>query len=259
MKPLVQKARVLENRRAGDDYVILETEVEKSLECMPGQFAMLHGDWSCDPLWSRAFSLLTGGSKPSFLIKTVGRGTRRLAAMNPGEEITMTAPLGNGFSIPGNDLMPVLVAGGTGAAPLCFLAEILFSQGRREQTRFLYGGRSCSDLPLRDRVPGGLNLVCTTDDASEGEGGPVTLPLERVLNDSPASKVFACGPVPMLAETAKIASSHGVSCEISFETVMACGIGLCMGCAVPSPEGGYIHLCHEGPVIDAQKLDWDRL
>jgi dihydroorotate dehydrogenase electron transfer subunit len=72
--------------------------------------------------------------------------------------------------------------------------------------------------------------------------------------------VYACGPEPMMAAVAAIAAARGVPCEVSLETPMACGYGVCLGCPVPrsAASGGYLYACTEGPCVDAASIDWSR-
>jgi len=105
----------------------------------------------------------------------------------------------------------------------------------------------------------GLSPQTATEDGSLGEKGLVTGALERELVRNPAGpadRVYACGPMPMLRAVAEIASRHGRACEVSIETLMACGVGACLGCAIKDGhhEHGYGHVCIDGPVFEASRL-----
>jgi dihydroorotate dehydrogenase electron transfer subunit len=100
-------------------------------------------------------------------------------------------------------------------------------------------------------------VVLTTDDGSCGEQCLVTSPLEAAVRAEPPDIVLACGPKPMLACIQGIARSHGVACQLSIETMMACGMGACLGCAVPGRKdpSRFLHACLDGPVFDSEDLD----
>ncbi|OQX00828.1 MAG: hypothetical protein BWK80_61180, partial [Desulfobacteraceae bacterium IS3] len=84
-----------------------------------------------------------------------------------------------------------------------------------------------------------------------GEKGLITEPLERAILQQKPDMIYACGPVAMLRETARIAEKHAICCQISIETMMACGMGACLGCVVHSKEhpDTYFHACKDGPVF----------
>ena len=70
--------------------------------------------------------------------------------------------------------------------------------------------------------------------------------------------IYACGPKGMLAEVSRIAREHSISCHVSMEERMACGLGVCMGCSVPMKAGGYKLACKKGPVFDSREIEWER-
>jgi dihydroorotate dehydrogenase electron transfer subunit len=165
-------------------------------------------------------------------------------------------PLGNCFSIidPSFDTA-ILVSGGIGTAPMLFLERQLAAQGVTSIN--FVGGRTSSDL-LTECLS---NCHTATDDGSSGFRGTVVDLLAHeigVLEKKGRLKVFACGPNPMLKAVAAFSRKNGIPCEVSLESVMGCGIGICYGCSVevhhPDGNTGTILLCREGPVIDAERL-----
>ena len=94
-----------------------------------------------------------------------------------------------------------------------------------------------------------------TDDGSLGYHGFVTGLLPELA--AAASRVYACGPMPMMAAVARFCGSR-LPCEVSLESRMACGLGACLGCAVPAPDrpGAYRHVCKDGPVFPANEVLW---
>jgi dihydroorotate dehydrogenase electron transfer subunit len=241
----------------GAAYHVLTFDAEQPLEVAAGQFAMVRGAaWGDAPLLPRPMSLLTGGHRPSILIKVVGEGTRRFAHASGGEPFDLLAPLGVPWSACPADRTPLLVAGGVGVAPLVFLARQLAD--RKPLT--LYGGRTIDDLPLHEELAGLGELRVTTEDGSRGTRGRVTIALEVALDEMAKAgkppKIYCCGPDRMMAAVAAICAQRSVDCEVSLETPMACGYGVCLGCPVKKSAGGYLYACTEGPCIAAERIDW---
>ncbi len=234
------------------EYALLRFSGKQPVTGKPGQFLMVRGDWGTDPILPRAFSLVEVGNKGAILVREVGKGTKKLREMRPGDELGVLGPGGQGFSVPQAGSRPVLVAGGVGVAPLVFLAEQLASEGVRPI--FIYGARSSQDLPLRSRAAQAGDMIITTEDGSSGEQGMVTGPLQRILEGSEQVQLFSCGPEPMLKAVALLAKRAGVSCEIALESPMACGMGTCKGCAVPGADGNYRYVCCDGPVFNSAEI-----
>ena len=217
----------------------------------PGQFAMLALDPSgarCDPLLPRPMAVFRGsGERLEFRFEVVGRGTRLLAELRAGEMLGVVGPLGNGFPEP--EGRPLLVGGGTGIASLYEFADA------HAEARVLLGGRTREailGLAEFEALPARLDV--TTEDGSLGHPGRVTDLLAPVAGD----ELFACGPTPMMRRVAELARAAGVPCWVSLESQMACGFGVCLGCAVPT-AGRYGYVCSDGPIFDAAALDWDGL
>lgn len=260
--------RVLLHRRdaIGSAYHVLTFESERPIDVAAGQFAMVRSEtWGHSPLLPRPMSLLTGGPEPSILIKVVGEGTRRMAVASRGEPFFLLAPLGRPWAPAPRDRRPVLVAGGVGVAPLLFLARELAardSAARESAARplVLYGGRTANDLPLCEELEAVAEVRVATEDGSRGAAGRVTVLLDAALEEARVSgallKVYTCGPHRMMAAVAATSEARGVPCEVSLETPMGCGYGVCLGCPVPRASGGFLYACTEGPCIDAAAIDW---
>ena len=227
-----------------------------------GQFYMLAGAerWGgADgrPYLPRAFSVALaepgeGGVRLDFLVDPVGPGGERLAALEPGEGLWLTGPLGRPFSSPGEIdsglAGAILVGGGVGVAPLAILRRELIGAGVPSRTLLGYrdrehaGGQElfdCSELRL------------ASEDGHAGHRGYVTDLLAVLLegDDAPSAAVYACGPPAMLEAVRQMCAARGVVAELAMETPMACGFGACFGCSVPLVEGGYMRLCVDGPVV----------
>jgi dihydroorotate dehydrogenase electron transfer subunit len=231
----------------------------------PGQFVMLGFPGSIDPLLHRPFSLhrlITSGGRfdgIELLYKTVGPATRRLSRLKAGEAVTLLGPLGNAFQVASGVRRIYLAAGGVGVAPMVFLAEWLQAlRPKAPACRLFLGGRSEEDLLCRvDFERLGIPVVLTTDDGSCGDQCLVTNPLEEAIRRDPPDLVLACGPEAMLACVFGIVRPRRIACQVSIETMMACGIGACLGCAVRGRRDGsrYLHACLDGPVFDAEEIE----
>ena len=250
-------AEVQENRQLGAGYFILRLGGCQSLaEARPGQFVMLRGDWERDPLLPRAFSLMSVGpdGRAEILAKTVGRGTALLERAAPGERVSVLGPLGSSFPAPSVEVTDLLVAGGVGLPPLYMQAAWAAARQLVQRSEMLYGGRGSADLVLLDEMRAfGVPLYLTTEDGSVGRAGRVTVELEARLahyQDRPV-RILACGPNAMLWAVARIARDRRIPCFISLEEQMACGIGVCLGCAVPARSRPFRYVCSNGPVFDA--------
>lgn len=243
---------------------------------VPGQFLMLRVAGREEPILGRAFALYDtvqdDANQPSavdIVYLVVGKMTSLMAECQAGDKLDVWGPLGNGFSAEPVDHL-IMVAGGIGQTPMLALGQEFAGKkdyGRgvspAEQVTLCYGVRTKELLAgEEDFRRGGIYLRISSDDGSVGHHGLVTDLLEEALDKSTGTKVrvACCGPEPMMEAVAKIAIARGVPCEVSLETPMACGIGICFSCVVkveqPDGEWDYKRTCVEGPVFDAEKIVW---
>jgi dihydroorotate dehydrogenase electron transfer subunit len=240
----------------------------------PGQFLMLRLPGTTDPLLGRPFALydtvLDKAGEPvglDVVYLVIGKLTRLLAELTAGDKVEAWGPLGNGFpSLSGLDHIG-LVAGGIGQTPfLAYVRELLGTRGyggqpprRRVKKVSLYYGVRTADLAagVKDFQDAGAEVHLASDDGSVGFRGFVTQLLQE---DVRPDHLVGCGPEPMLHVLADLARSWSVPCQVSLETPMACGVGICFSCVTPvqTPEGfDYRRVCVEGPVFDAASLAWN--
>jgi dihydroorotate dehydrogenase electron transfer subunit len=269
--PTQFRARVEDNRALTGGYFVLTMQTQDAgatplADVTPGQFVMLRpAAWDRDLLNPRAFSVLDADASGRFsvLLKAYGRGTTSMKAMSPGECVTVTGPLGRGFASPTADgPTQLLVAGGVGLPPLHLHARRAVAAGLGGKLRMLYGGRDRDDLVLLDSLRAwGIETDLATEDGSVGERGFVTVALARRIEaaarDGQAIEILSCGPTPMLRAVRTLALSHHVTAWLCLEEQMACGFGVCLGCAVPvyGPKP-YRYCCTDGPVFDAREIRW---
>ena len=195
------------------------------------------------------------------LYESIGKGTRALSARKPGEALDIIGPLGNGFNLERQGAS-ILVAGGIGAAPLLMLAEELVRNRKLKIGKnilVLLGARSKNDiLGEKEFKKAGCKVKIVTDDGSKGHKGFVSALLQKILttNDKRPTTIYACGPKAMLKEVAGIAGKNKIPCQLLLEEYMACGVGVCLGCAVMT-KSGYKMVCKDGPVFEASEVIWE--
>jgi len=219
----------------------------------PGQFVMVRcGEES---LLRRPLSIhqVDGKDKLAILFNVVGKGTEWLAQCKVGDSLDILGSLGNSFSINPASKNLLLVAGGIGIAPLCFLAQESLTKEHR--VTLLYGTANVNRYPLH-LLPPDLELVSSTEDGSLGNEGRVTDLLPDFIDR--ADQIFACGPLPMYKAMAQMPELKNKPVQISLEVRMGCGLGICYGCTVKTKQG-LKQVCRDGPVFELDDILWDEL
>lgn len=261
---LEQTVEIVANDRDTDQYhrlVVKAPDIAPLIQ--PGQFAHVRILPLREALLRRPFSIFQVESGTfSILYKTVGKGTGMLARMRPGEELSVIAPLGHGFTVPSPEgETPLLVAGGYGMAALYLLAQ----RSPQKGIVFVGGRRRVDILCEKEFTALGWDVRPVTEDGSHGEKGLVTQPLIAALRTPHAAlrtwKLFACGPTLMLQAVGRIAAEFKVPAELSMDEHMCCGVGVCLTCVIPvkAADGWeYQRTCTEGPVFDAKDVVWEQ-
>ena len=232
----------------------------------PGQFVMVRPNGGDRPFLPRPFSIHRINRENGtldLLYKVIGPGTRRMSGLNAGDGLAMTGPLGSGFRIEQEFENIAIIGGGIGLAPLVFLADVLAAEPPAPpRAEVFIGAATADEILCRDEFSDlKMDVHIATDDGSAGHHGFVTKLFEIKTEQTYPDMIFACGPPAMLRATAQIASSRNIPCQISIETIMACGIGACLGCAV-KPAGNtshYLHACRQGPVFFSSEIDINSL
>lgn len=249
---------------------------EIAKHALPGQFLMVRLPDCNDPLLGRPLALydtvVDAQGTPvglDLVYLVVGRMTRRLALLPTGAPLEIWGPLGNGFPPTPTEHL-VMAAGGIGQTPFLALAREYAGLRRygspprttppAKKITLCYGTKSADFLAgVEDFRALGIDVVLSTEDGSAGHRGLVTELVRRVVEDSPLPcRIVCCGPEPMMEATAHLAGQLGVPCQLSLESPMACGIGVCFSCVakVRQSDGtwDYRRTCIEGPVFDAQDI-----
>jgi dihydroorotate dehydrogenase electron transfer subunit len=277
MSPVRELCEVLERRRTGAYQALTLVAPRIAEDARPGQFVhVLAGEDRSFPL-RRPFSIHRV-ERPGAALGTVeivfdvvGAGTRALARLRPHDVVDVLGPLGRAFTPPQEPAGCLLVGGGYGTAPLFFLATEL--RVRRCRVDFLVGAATAGRLlDAMEAKRLGHSLTVTTDDGSAGRRGLVTDPLPDLLARTGAARLYACGPMPMLAAVSRVAAAAGVPCQVAVEEQMACGTGICFSCVLPvgggsgpseqGAEPGATRMarsCLEGPVFDGAAIAWAEL
>ena len=264
MSAVRELCEVVERRRVGEYQALTLAAPRIAEAARPGQFVhLLAGDDRSFPL-RRPFSIWRAGpGVVEVVFDVVGAGTRAMARLRAGDLVDLLGPLGRGFEPPREPAGCLLAGGGYGAAPLYFLAGELRARGCRVD--LVIGAATAARLlDAAGAARLGHGLTVTTDDGSAGRRGLVTDPLPELLARTGATRVYACGPMPMLAAVSRLAAAAGVPCQVAVEEQMACGTGICFSCVLPvGGEAGeptrMARSCLEGPVFDGTAIAWAEL
>lgn len=251
MAGIEETTMILTNRQIGPSVYQMVLQAPRiAAAAVPGTFIhvkLLNGS---SHILRRPFGL--AGADPArgtvtIIYRIAGEGTRLMAQLIPGQETSCLGPLGRGFTL--TDEPAVLIGGGTGLAPLLFLA----SRRRPDRTTVIVGGKTAAELFWTDLFKA-QTILTTTDDGSAGHKGFSVDVLAEALQTAQARRVYACGPTPMMKAAAAIAAEQQAACEVSLEAYMGCGTGGCLGCVVDGRDGQRLKVCHDGPVFPAEEV-----
>lgn len=222
---------------------------------VPGQF--LHIACGDGHILRRPISICdVEGDIVRFLFEIRGEGTRVLADRRAGDLLDILGPLGRGYDTRGVE-SALVIGGGIGVYPLLLTARSI--DGTCDGA---LGFRSACRVVLKKEFSTLCrSLEITTDDGSEGQKGLVTAAARKLLENNRYNKIFACGPAVMLKEVKRLSQEFSISCEISMEQRMGCGIGGCLVCVCKTKgadgQQNYSRVCRDGPVFDAKEVVFD--
>jgi dihydroorotate dehydrogenase electron transfer subunit len=249
-----------------------------------GQFVHVRAGDLSGLVLRRPFSINTADVATGTItihFRTIGRGTEWFTHLRTGDSVDMLGPLGRPFEVDSRSRHLLLIAGGLGMAGVRALADEAIRDGR--QVTLLFGAASARDVYPSSLLPDEVEYVIATDDGSVGHHGFVTDLVPEY--EAWADQAFACGPQPMLAALARLATGRrerlGVArlgrkrgggkvdplgspaarrkafLQVSMEQNMGCAVGACLGCVVMSVSGQPQRVCREGPVFAAEEIAWD--
>lgn len=235
------------------DYLLSCPEIASAAQ--PGQFAHISAPGFSLRRPISICEIFPADGLIRIVFEVRGAGTAVLAQLAENDRMDLLAPLGNGFPEAPTEEKIILVGGGIGVPPLLGVAS---RYGKNASV--IIGFRTAGAVILAgDFARYGCDVTITTDDGSLGYHGLVTGPLEKRL-ESPADKVFACGPTPMLRGVVSLAQRHNVPSFVSLEERMGCGVGACLVCACRTVRDGreiFTHVCKDGPVFSGETVVFD--
>ncbi|MCP4726152.1 MAG: dihydroorotate dehydrogenase electron transfer subunit [bacterium] len=254
------ECRVLSLEKISESSFIHEFEAPEIAQAAePGHFLQVRISRSYAPFLPRPFSILDKDIEKGtirILYKVFGDTTAVLSTKKAGQSVVLLGPLGNTFSIKEYEEL-FLVAGGIGIPPLYNLLKNSDIDGKR--IKLFFGAATKDELYLYeefDKMP--VDLYVTTDDGSYGKKQFITVPFESELKkvqNNENTAIISCGPMQMLRVVQELALVHGIPAQLSVEAIMACGIGLCQGCALPrNDEKEYSLVCTDGPIFNEKEL-----
>ena len=251
----IEKAIVLFNKKISEEYFLLRLELPLiANHARAGQFLLVQAEANTtNPLLKIPLAVYDKTSKNmTVLCRIRGRKTKLLSQKRKGQSIEILGPLGNSFDLHILPKMAILIAGGCGIASLHLLAKKL---REKNVPVMLLSGAQCKDeLVEIDRFMAlKCTVSCATDDGSKGFKGDVVNLFLNNKKQYSNFQVYAAGPESMLRRIAAIAGKHSFDAQLSFESYMACGIGVCRGCAVKLSTG-YQLCCQQGPIFKANEV-----
>lgn len=211
----------------------------------PGQYVML---WipGIDEV-PMSISAININSKSRVSVRVVGEATEALVNHNVGDKIGIRGPFGKGYEIKGKNQL--FVAGGSGAASLMPLLEIIIKKGH--MPTFVLGARTADRLIYVDRLHELLNenLIISTDDGSKGFSGFASGYSALLMDAQDFDQIYTCGPEIMMVKVNQAAETRDIPIQASLERFVKCAVGLCGNCAI-----GPYRVCKDGPVFDSKML-----
>ncbi len=248
---------VIENIQLNSSNFLLKLRTEDTLPAIkPGQFANIEIKNTNAIFLRRPFSIFEADQNSntlSIIVKILGRGSKKLTEIKSGELLNLIYPLGKNFTYPALDDKILLIGGGSGVAPMLFLAKE--ANLPLDNIDILLGARTKEDHIDIEKYRRYGNFYFTTEDGSLGEKGFVIHHSMYKNKLQSYNKIYACGPDQMMKAVARDAKAAGVFCEVSLENLMACGFGVCLCCIEPTVKGN-LCVCTEGPVFNIKDLKW---
>lgn len=256
-KKAVADFTVESNTRLNDTNFIIRLIASETLPVIyPGQFVNIDIHNTKEVFLRRPFSVFeVDYSKNciSIIVKILGRGSKVLTEVKTGEKLSLIYPLGKGFTYPSNNERILTIGGGSGIAPMLFLAKE--SGLPVDNVDIILGARSAADHIRIEKYKKYGHLHFTTEDGTLGARGFVIHHPLFTNEIKKYDKIYACGPDAMMKAVAREAKKVGVFCEVSLENLMACGFGVCLCCIEPTIDGNKC-VCTEGPVFNINELKW---
>lgn len=246
--------RVVENKKLCERFWRLSFDADRIRETvLPGQFVHIRVEDSLEPFFRRPFSVYRAKKYVEIFYEVVGPGTRKLSEKKPGDPLDVLGPVGTPFILPSENIRHVvMIAGGIGVAPFLIMTDHLRKRGLRMS--LLYGGRTAGHVyDMSVFEDNNCEVMVATDDGEVGHHGLVTDLLEQLEPSPDSSVIYTCGPHAMMRAVQKLAVERGIPGQAACEEVMACALGACLGCSIPTIHG-YKTVCYDGPCFDLREI-----
>jgi len=257
-----ETAKVLHQEEVQGGYRVLALQAGRIAPVVrPGQFVHVRVPHMEQAVLRRPFSVYKAdGDILQILYKDVGKGTRTMTYLRPGDRLSLIGPLGNGYPDAQPGALPVLMAGGYGMAALYLVARTRPAPGLA-----FFGGASAPDILCVDEFRAlGWDVRITTQDGTLGHKGIVTEALDSWWDGADRAmpvEVYACGPNGMLKAVAERGMARDWTTWVSVDRNMGCGVGACLTCVlkVYDGEGDWVwkRSCKEGPVFESREIVWN--
>lgn len=240
----IEDAKIVDNIKISATNIYRMTIANIKDDIVPGQFVNVTVPGVLLP---RPISVADyKNDELSLIYRVVGSGTETMSQMNKGDKLTLLTGLGNGFDLNAQTNRPLVIGGGMGAAPLFYLIKGLKKKGKNPKV--LLGFKNGEDEFYR----GQFKRITDNIEVSYDDDGELVTNLLENLDESDYDYFYACGPKPMLKAVSDISLTDG---ELSLESRMACGIGMCKCCSIETNDGMKT-LCKDGPVLKKGTIRW---
>lgn len=220
----------------------------------PGQFVHIRTNEGLEPFFRRPFSVYRAyQNKVDIFYEVVGPGTKLLSQKIKGDMLDVLGPLGTPFTLPDDKIKQVvMIAGGIGIAPMLVLSDIL--KKRKIELVLLYGGRTRAHVyPMMEFKENGVKVHIATDDGSVGYKGRVSGLFDKINLNPQTTLIYTCGPHPMMKAVQEFAKQYHLKGQAACEETMACALGACLGCSIPTTSG-FKTVCHDGPAFNLEEI-----
>ena len=261
--PVNIKAKLLKKEELKPGILKFSVQADEIVStAKPGNFIEIRVNDDIEPFLRRPISIYNMNKENGileFIFQIKGKGTTILAKRNEGELIDIVGPLGFGTFKYSSYENLAIIGGGIGVFPLYELAKSAKNENKNVNT---YLGFRNKDLVVLEYEFNKVSnqLTITSDDGSYAQKGFAIDFLKKDIEDGKIDSIYACGPLPMLKAVRELALEKNIPCQISLEEKMACGLGVCLGCAVktaksPKEAPEYWHVCKAGPVFQAKDVE----
>lgn len=257
------KAKLLKKEEIAERIFKFSVQADEIIKtAKPGNFIEIRVNDDIEPFLRRPISIHNMNRENGileFIFQEKGKGTKILSTKREGELIDIIGPLGFGTFKFASYKNLAIIGGGIGVFPLYELAKCAIAENKNVNTYLGFRNKDLVVLEEEFRKVSN-NLTITTDDGSYAQKGFAIDFLKKDIEDGKIDGIYACGPLPMLRAVRELALEKNIPCQISLEEKMACGLGVCLGCAVktadsPKEAPEYWHVCKAGPVFEAKNVE----